>query len=417
MNIYFSGIGGVGLGPLAEIAKDAGYQVSGSDPLESLTTKELRKHDILVSKNQDGSFLQQCHNRHPIDWFIYTSALPDEHPELLLAKRLGIRVAKRDELLAYIIKDKKLRLIAIAGTHGKTTTTSMMVWTMQQLGLPVSYSIGTTIPFGPSGKFDPKSKYFVYECDEFDRNFLRFHPYLSLLSAVDYDHSDTYPTSDDYLEAFSQFARQSQHVITWRDQYGEFFADMDNVSVVENTSINESLKLFGEKNRRNATLVQLGLKYLKIDGDDNSILESFPGVDRRFERLADNLYSDYGHLPAEIEATLQLAREISNHVILIYQPHQNIRQYEIRSQYLDQFELAEEVYWLPTYLTREDPNLPILEPDDLIKNITNRSSIHVASLDDSLWQIIQKHRTKGHLVLIMGAGTVDGWVRDKLEKN
>src|SRR5690606_5798559 len=111
---------------------------------------------------------------------------------------LGIKVAKRDELLARILHEKNLKLIAVAGTHGKTTTTGMMVWLLQQLGVPVSYSVGSTLSFGPSGKFDPKSEYFVYECDEFDRNFLHFHPYLSLITSVGYDHPDIYPTPENY---------------------------------------------------------------------------------------------------------------------------------------------------------------------------------------------------------------------------
>lgn len=181
MNIYFSGIGGVGIGPLAEIAHDAGYEVAGSDLEDTLVTKELRQHGITVNTTQDGTFLKARHQEKPIDWFVYTSALPKNHPELVLAQELGIRATKRDELLDHIISDKGLKLIAVAGTHGKTTATGMLIWTLQQLEVPVSYSIGTTIKFGPSGKFDPASEYFIYECDEFDRNFLNFNPYLSLI--------------------------------------------------------------------------------------------------------------------------------------------------------------------------------------------------------------------------------------------
>ena len=164
MNIYFSGIGGVGIGPLAEIANDAGYNVTGSDVEESLMTKQLSQKNIRINLNQDGKYLESEHNKHPFDWFVYTSALPTEHTELLMAKKLGIRTVKRDELLSFIIKDKNLKLISVAGTHGKTTTTGMLVWTMQQLNIPVSYSVGTTLSFGPSGKFNPDSEYFIYVC-------------------------------------------------------------------------------------------------------------------------------------------------------------------------------------------------------------------------------------------------------------
>jgi len=126
------------------------------------------------------------------------------------------------------------------------------------------------------------------------------------------------------------------------------------------------------------------------------------------------LYSDYGHHPVEIAATLQLARELSDHVVLVYQPHQNIRQHEIRDQYIDQFELADEIYWLPTYLSREDSNLPILQPSELIKNITNISDIHIANFNDELWNTIKNAQSEGKLVLCMGAGKIDGWLRERL---
>jgi UDP-N-acetylmuramate--alanine ligase len=415
MNIYFSGIGGVGIGPLAEIAYDAGYKVAGSDRSASLMTDSLMALGIEIHiGDQDGEFLQTYHEKQAVDWLIYTAALPADHPELVLARKLGIKIAKRDELLAHIISEKNLQLIAVAGTHGKTTTTGMLIWTLQQLDVPLSYSIGTTISFGPSGQFDPASRFFIYECDEFDRNFLHFKPFLSIITSIDYDHTDTYPTSEEYLEAFSQFAKQSNQVFAWDDQHAEIFYEQDQVSLIEPLQVNENIKLSGLHNRRNATLVQIALKRLGINQDITEILSSFPGTDRRFEKLANNLYSDYGHHPAEIAATLQLAREESDHVVLVYQPHQNIRQHELRDQYTDQFELAESVYWLPTYLSREDPKLAVLQPKDLIQNITNKSAVHIVDFNDELWSVIQKARNEDKLVLCMGAGDIDGWLRIKL---
>ena len=411
MNIYFSGIGGVGIGPLAEIAHDAGYQVQGSDQHESLMTGELRRRGVAINLGQDGSFLHERHQIEPIDWFVYTAALPDTHPELVRARELGIRTAKRDELLAHIIADKQLKLIAIAGTHGKTTTTGMMVWALRELGIPVSYSIGTTISFGPSGKFDPASEYFVYECDEFDRNFLHFQPYLSLITSIDYDHPDTYPTEGEYLTAFGQFVSQSQHTIMWNHDKA-FELSASSSWLLQDTDVAD-IALAGAHNRRNATLVMKGLEYLRLS-TDGSPLATFPGTNRRFEKLSDNLYSDYGHHPVEIAATLQMARELSDHVVLVYQPHQNVRQHEIRDQYTDQFELADDVYWLPTYLSREDPNLEILTPEQLTQQLTNRSHVHLAELNDDLWGAIEKARQDGKLVLCMGAGSIDSWLREQL---
>lgn len=413
MNIFFSGIGGVGIGPLAEIAYDAGYGVQGSDAQASPTTETLRKKGIEIALEQDGSFLETCHQTKPINWYIYTSALPSDHPELLKARELGIKTAKRDELLAHIIEEKNLKLIAISGTHGKTTTTGMLVWVLQNLGVPISYSVGTALSFGPSGTYVPGSEYFIYECDEFDRNFLHFSPYLSLITSLDYDHPDTYPTSDEYFDAFRQFARQSGHIIMWQH---------DNAHITDNLSAwllgdqeVTPLAVVGAHNRRNATLVLKTAEYLGLNQDKaRQALEAFPGTVRRFEKLGQNLYSDYGHHPVEIAATLQLAREITDDVVLVYQPHQNIRQHEIQADYTDCFENASEIYWLPTYLSREDPSLPILTPNELTQDIINKQIIHIAELDDALWEKIQSARNEGRLVLLMGAGSIDSWARKHL---
>lgn len=412
MNIYFSGIGGVGIGPLAEIAHDAGYTVVGSDREESLMTASLKRRGIIVATSQDGSFLKEQHEKSAIDWFVYTSALPDDHPELSLARDLGIRTAKRDELLAHIIAEKNLKLIAVAGTHGKTTTTGMIVWLAKYFGIPISHSVGTTLSWAASGRYVPGSEYFVYECDEFDRNFLHFHPYVSIVTSIEHDHPDTYPTADDYNTAFRQFADQSASLFTWRE-LEEVFGVSPTITYLD--EIDSRLTLHGEHNRRNASLILAALEQFGLpakyaaDG-----LNKFPGTNRRFEKLATNLYSDYGHTPTEIAATLQMARELSDHVVLVYQPHQNVRQHEIRDQYTDAvFKDAEAVYWLPTYLSREDPDLAVLTPEELtapLKNIT------IADTNDELWQNIQFARDTGKLVLCMGAGTIDGWVREELTK-
>lgn len=412
MRIYFAGIGGVGLGPLAEIALDAGYSVLGSDPVSGLMTSELEKKGVDISQMQDGSFLRSTHTASPIDRVVYTAAMSSDHPELVAASELGIPAVKRDAFLAEIIAAKHLKLIAVAGTHGKTTTTAMMVWAFQQLGIPVSYSVGTTLAFGPSGKYAPGSEYFIYECDEFDRNFLHFSPHLSLVTSIDYDHPDSYPTQADYTGAFTQFMAQSGQVIMWaRDTTINVTVPGDAWLLNDGEVID--IPLAGAHNRANATLVAKGFEYLEISDEASAAaaLGTFPGSDRRFEKLADNLYSDYGHHPVEVAATLQLARELSDHIVLVYQPHQNTRQHQVRSGYTSCMELAEQIYWLPTYLAREDASLATLTPQELTENLRNRDSVVYADLNDELWQHITDARRAGKLVLCMGAGTIDGWLR------
>ncbi len=143
MHIFFSGIGGTGIGPLALIAKQAGYTVSGSDKQASKYVEYLIEHGVTnIHIGQDYASIEALNERQPIDWFVYSSAVEKENPdapELQFCRDEGIRMSKRDELLNQILDDKNLKLIAVAGTHGKTTTTAMMIWLMLRLHLPISY--------------------------------------------------------------------------------------------------------------------------------------------------------------------------------------------------------------------------------------------------------------------------------------
>ena len=418
MRIFFSGIGGVGIGPLAQVALQAGYDIVGSDLSDSRMTESLASSGVRMSIGlQTGEFLQSEHAKSPVSYYVYTAALPADAPEMLVAKQLGIPCLKRDGLLSRIIDEKGLDLIAVAGTHGKTTTSGMFAWVMQQLGLPLSYLVGTTMPFGPSGKFDSDSRYIVYECDEYDRNFLHYTPKLSVITAIDYDHPDTFPTRESYQQAFTAFIDQSDKSLLWQKDYNALGTHeiTSDYTLFDESMLLDHIKLPGLHVRQNAFLVERAMMQLFPDTqyhDIVSAINSFPGTDRRMEKLGDNLYTDYGHHPAEIKATLQLAREMSDYVVLVYQPHQNTRQHEVRGDYTDQtFVDASEIYWLPTYLSRENANLDVLTPQQLSSDINDRQKVHVADLNDELWTHIQRHREAGHLVLIMGAGNVDGWAR------
>ena len=420
MNIYFSGIGGVAIGPLAEIARDAGYTVCGSDTTAGLMTERLEREGVVVHIGiQDGTFLRAQHEAQAIDLVVYTAALPADHPELVAARELGVRTCKRDELLAEIIREKNLKLIAVTGTHGKTTTTGMMVWAMKQLDVPVSYSVGTTLSWGPSGYFDPESEYFVYECDEFDRNFLQFEPFLSIITAIDYDHPDTYPTEESYRAAFVQFMEQSTSSLLWEKdlrylKHPDIPASYQAFDELMDLS---DIALAGDHTRQNAFLVEQAVTKLlgsEVADSARAAINDFPGTARRFEKLGKQLYSDYGHHPTEIKATLQMAREVSDYVVLVYQPHQNVRQHEIIEQYTPEvFADADEIYWLPTYLSRENPELEVLTPRRLSARLGS-ARVHFAEMDDALAAELQRHRDAGHLVLCMGAGTIDGWAREVL---
>lgn len=420
MHIFFSGIGGVGIGPLASIAKDAGHTVSGSDKQPSTMTQQLEKEGVSISYTQSYENISLIHSHGPIDWYVYTAALPDDHPELQFVHDHNIKSSKRDALLAHIISEKNLTLLAVAGTHGKTTTSAMLVWLFQQLDIPISYSVGASLSFGPSGIYTPKSNYFIYECDEFDRNFLHFSPEYAAITSYDYDHPDTYPTKDTYRDAFAQFITQSHSTVMFHTSAIEIFKDSPfpaGVEIVDdNNEYLSSIKLAGKHNRQNALLATMLFENIPDQKYSRrqlvEILDRFPGSSRRFEKLAPNLYSDYAHHPTEIEATLQLARELSDSVIVVYQPHQNTRQHDIRSLYADCFKEATKVYWLPTYLSREDDTIPILSPEELSNDV--KVPVILSELNDELWQRIIEEKKNGALVVCMGAGDIDQWIRTNI---
>ena len=405
MNVYFSGISGTGIGPLAELAQDAGFTVFGSELKRGAISEELDARGIEVSYGeQDGIFLRKKFSESGVDWLVYTSALPQDHAELLAAKELGIRYTKRDEFLAELIQQKNLKMIAVAGTHGKTTTTAMIVWAMIKLDIPVSYLIGTTISWGNGGQYNPQSQFFVYEADEYDRNFLAYHPYLTAITCIDYDHPDVYPTVEEYRAAFDQFMSQSENVVI-------------------NTTINSSITLVGGLRRQDASIALEVIQKIAPDINYQKVIDalnSFPGAGRRFEEIVPGVYTDYAHHPNEIASTVKMAVELKERnqyagLAVIYQPHQNTRQHEVKDGYKHAFVGADKIFWLPTYLTRENPNLTILTPEELFEKTETKAQTEIAELNDDLAAKIQQLHKDNWLVVLMAAGPADNWLREQFK--
>ncbi len=407
MRIYISGISGTAMGPLALMAKEAGFSVAGSDLNEGAVTRELKGAGIEFRiGEQDGKFLEEKNKEQKIDWFVYTSALPKDHKELLKAKKLGIKTSKRDELIAFLVEKLKLKMIAVAGTHGKTTTTAGIVFLAKKLELPVSWLVGTTMSFAEAGKYIPKSKYLIYEADEYDRNFLFFHPRLSVIPSVSYDHPDIYPTEADYKAAFAQFIRQSERVIL-----------KPKISP-------KKLKLAGEVRRFDLALGIEAVKFMLFEegreATDEELIklaDEFPGVGRRFEKIVEGVYSDYAHHPEEIQATIGIAKEEAKRlnkkgVVVVYEPHQNTRQHEVFDGYKKAFLGAEKVFWAPTYLTRENKDLPIISPREFVSSLENFEVGEEAELNEALMLRLKNYLAEDYLVLMMTAGPGDKWLRE-----
>jgi UDP-N-acetylmuramate--alanine ligase len=430
MHIFFSGIGGTAIGPLALIAKQAGYTVSGSDKQDSGYIKYLREQGIEnIHIGQSHEAIAKVHAQQPIDWLVYSSAVAIEQPdapEFVFCREHDIRMSQRDELLNVILQEKNLKLIAIAGTHGKTTTTAMMIWLIGQLNIPVSYSVGAKISFGDMGHYEPGSEYFVYEADEFARNFLHFQPHLSIITGVDWDHPDIYPTRDEYNEAFRQFLDQSSHTIMWQSDAATLqMSGNDSRTVLDETNavIDISLHLPGHVNRLNAwEVAQAGVQLLGKNLEESTeILNKFPGVSRRFEQLAPNLYTDYAHTPPKIRGALQLAHEVAgDNVVVIYEGLHNTRQHFISDELKTLFDSVKNLYIVPSYLAREDQKLALLTPGDLRKLLSpdTQSKTTASQLDDNLKTAIAEHLENGDLVLCLTAGggnSLDEWLRQQFK--
>lgn len=425
MHIFFSGIGGTAIGPLALIAKQAGYEVSGSDQNTSVYIDYLRRKGIKTLQiGQTTEQIDKVHHQKPIDWLVYSSALPitdPRHPELAYAQKHRIKATKRDELINQILKDKGLKMVAVAGTHGKTTSTAMAVWLFKQLGEPVSYSVGAKISFGEMGEYEPDSRYFIYEADEYDRNFLSFYPYISAITGIDWDHPDIYPTREAYLEAFKEFLDQSQEVLLWHDDADQLGlpATHDHHILDRQEPTIDKIKLHGRVNRENAWLIAQTVSRItkKPVGHLIDILNRFPGLSRRFEEVAPGIYSDYAHTPPKIRGALQMAHEAAgDKVVVIYEGLHNTRQHFIKDELKHLFDGVMHLYIVPSYLAREDESLEMLTPPKILDLLSNKAREHseAAELNDELIVKIKNHVQHGDTVLSLsagGAGSLDEWLR------
>ncbi len=427
MHAYFSGIGGTGIGPLALIAKQAGYDVSGSDEKDSQYIRYLSGLGIKnVHIGQTRQKIAAVHTRKLIDWFVHTSALPTGHPELVFCQQNNIRVSRRDEFINEILSQKQLKMVAVAGTHGKTTTTAMIVWLFKQLKLPISYSVGAKISFGDMGQYEPKSKYFVYEADEFDRNFLAFRPRLSVITGLAWDHHEIFPTQEDYLDAFWQFVSQSHKIILWQSDVKLLNKSSNLTSELfiesEDDNFIDKIQLIGRYNRLDAWLAVRAVAQLTGEFPENlvKLMSAFPGVSRRFEKIIDNLYTDYAHTPDKIRGVMSVALETAQKtgqkIAVIYEPLTNRRMHYMKDQHQSVFDGVDALYWVPSYLAREDPGQPVLTPAELIKKLDapSQAVAKPMELNDELKTVIQGHLASGDLVIGLsggGGGSLDEWLR------
>jgi UDP-N-acetylmuramate--alanine ligase len=357
---------------------------------------------------------------------VHSSALPADHPELRFCREQDIKVSKRDELLNLILEEKGLKLIAVAGTHGKTTTTAMVTWLFKQSGEPVSYLLPAKTSFADMGKYDAEGGYFVYECDEFDRNFLAFKPAISVITGVSWDHHEIFPTREDYQEAFREFIGQSRHTFIWQEDADYLgLAGGGGVDVLDSGEPGiGGIALLGAYNRLDAWLAVQAVHRAtgKPMADLLGIINRFPGLSRRMEPIAPGLYSDYAHTPEKIRGAMSVASEMAagtgQNLVVVYEPLTDRRQHHMMDDYKDCFSGADKLYWIPSYLAREDPDRRVIPPAELIAHLSDPSIAEPMERDSTLKAVIRKHLDAGDMVVCMaggGGGSLDDWIRDNFK--
>lgn len=444
-SIHFVGIKGVGMTPLAVIAKEAGMKVSGSDIKETFITDELlKKAGVVPLVGFSPSHLSSGSTN--VDLVITTGAHGGfNNVEVIEAKRKNIKVMTQGEAVGVFMEGsifgRKFIGISVTGTHGKTTTTAMIATILKSCGLDPSFVIGTgnVLSLGSSGHYG-KGKYFVAEADEymtepnFDKTikFMWQHPKIAVITNIEFDHPDAYKNIDETREAFLKFANQlprdgvlitcgdesqvKRLISQFRGRKITYGFSKSNDFVVGEALKDVRLSVFGEHNRLNATSafivgLEVGLAQEKIKKG----LMEFKGSKRRSEyigKLAAGalLYDDYAHHPTEIQNTLKAFKQnFPNHqIVCIFQPHTYSRTKSLFEQFSVSFNDADTVILTNIYSSlREKPDLTVSMLDLTQKIKSNaRKSLFLPKLSDVVKYINNERYGKNVIVITMGAGDV-----------
>ncbi len=368
---HFIGIGGIGMSALAHILLDKKIWVQGSDSHPSPIVQELEKKGAVIYADHSASNISRG------DTVVYSSAITPDNPEYQAAEALHCRLLHRSELLAELMRDHKT--IAVAGTHGKTTTSSMLTTIFIQAKLDPSYALGGLLHNRNGQK--GKGGHFLFEADESDGSLINYFPDLAIITNIEAEHMDHYKTEEAVFESYNSFASQVKEFLLYcgdgltlskGTSYG-FSENCDHrLSNFEQRGWQLSFDLdqfenievaaTGRHNALNAAAAFLVAHHLGIkESVIRSALKGFPGVKRRCERRGDEngilQLDDYAHHPTEIRATLRGLREAvgERRIVALFQPHRYTRTRDHLEEFGRAFEWADEVYITDIYLAREKP--------------------------------------------------------------
>jgi UDP-N-acetylmuramate--alanine ligase len=341
--LHFVGIGGAGMSGLALVCHELGAEVSGSDRADSSYMERLRAAGLEPSVGHDPANLPEGAE------VVVSTAIAEDNPELALARKRDLPVLHRGELLAQLCAEK--RLIAIAGTHGKTTTTAMLAWALRAVGADPAFFVGGEVPgLGPEGSAANAGwgggEWVVAEADESDASFLELKPEIAVITNVEMDHHARWGSTAELRAAFERFAAGAR--------LAEFDLDSPGPAELE-------LAVPGRHNVLNAraALAAAGLAGFDLD-EAAKALAAFPGVHRRLEfkgeREGATIYDDYAHHPTEVRAALEALREMSpSRLVVAFQPHLYSRTKALAERFGAALALADEAIVLDVYPAREEP--------------------------------------------------------------
>lgn len=445
--LYFLGIGGIGMSALARYFKAKGYDVAGYDRTPSPLTHRLENEGISIHYVDDPSLIPEN-----IEFVVLTPAIPANSLELRYLRDKNVRIVKRAEVLGMLSKQHKA--LAVAGTHGKTTTTALVTHILMMAGTKMSAFIG-----GISRNIDSnvvigedKDEFMVMEADEFDHSFLQLSPFVSIVTSIDADHLDIYGDYEHLVASFNEFVDKTDDeglviyhanlpIKTTRKHitYGLENADVtsENICVIDGETcfsikINEvglveeqkkicdnlrnlreiKMQLYGNHNVQNALAAIIMCSYLGVSEDDiRRGLATFKGVQRRFDirvRNERHVYiDDYAHHPEEIKAALLAARKVfsDKELTVVFQPHLFTRTRDFMDGFAESLSLADRVILLDIYPARE---LPIegVTSAALLERITSKDKM-LCSKEELLNTI---KSIDPELVMTVGAGDIDRFV-------
>jgi len=441
-HIYMVGIGGIGMSGIALLLKDKGFAVSGSDLADSYTTKNLKDAGIKVFVGHSAQNLPA-----DADLVVYSSAVKSDNPEMIETKRRGIGSLRRGEMLGLLSWDKLT--IAVAGSHGKTTTTGFIGYILGALGYNPAVCVGG-VPLNYAKNAWWGGDYFVIETDESDGSFLYYNPWVSVITNVDREHLDYYHGLDDIEKSFLKFAYQTQKVLVGCGDdavvarilkqvtgisYGLGPANRlraENISFDTSTSLSINpepvervdagktgfdfyldgrmvsrvqTSLLGEHNVLNTLAVLAVLHYMQVDLNQViPLLKDFKGTKRRFQVKGVcggvTFVDDYGHHPTEIAAVLKAARLLKPaRVVAVFQPHRFTRVKALKDEFIACFALADEAIVTDIYAASEEPI------DGVNSSELCRSARYVPK--ERLVQEVVPLLKEGDLVIGLGAGDIN----------